>query len=265
AWLARCHFEQGRWGPAATVAGEVAALQAVGHVPSTIVALTVLGRLRVRRGAGGEGSGEGSGGGAKAGSEPAVLAEAWRLAVRAGDLQRRWPVAAARAEAAWLAGLPERIPDLVGQTFELALELRHRWAIGELGYWLWRAGHLTAAPGSAAEPYARQIAGDLPGAAAAWDALGCPYKAATARAACYQPSDLLAALEAFHRLGARPAGNRLTRRLRALGVRRLPRRPHRSTQANPGGLTDRQLEVLSLLGEGLTNAGIAARLHISRR
>jgi DNA-binding NarL/FixJ family response regulator len=48
-------------------------------------------------------------------------------------------------------------------------------------------------------------------------------------------------------------------------VRQLPRRPHRSTQDNPGGLTDRQLEVLSLVTAGLTNADIAARLHISPR
>jgi DNA-binding NarL/FixJ family response regulator len=53
--------------------------------------------------------------------------------------------------------------------------------------------------------------------------------------------------------------------LRALGVHRLPRRPQRATQANPGGLTDRQLQVLTLVTAGLTNSDIAARLHISPR
>jgi DNA-binding NarL/FixJ family response regulator len=51
--------------------------------------------------------------------------------------------------------------------------------------------------------------------------------------------------------------------LRELGVRDLPRRPSRATLDNPGGLTDRQLEVLALLVEGCTNPEIAARLHIS--
>jgi DNA-binding CsgD family transcriptional regulator len=255
AWLARSHFEQGRWAEAATEAETVAGRQAVGHVPSTIVALTVLGRLQARRGELVAAAGNGAD----------RLAQAWELAVPAGDLQRRWPVAAGLAEAAWLAGHPGRIPALVDETFQQAVELRHPWAIGELGHWRWRAGALTEVPASAASPYARQIDGDWRGAAVEWDRLGCPYEAAAARADGDDPEQLLAALSELHRLGARPAADRLIRRLRALGVRQLPRRPHRSTQDNPGGLTDRQLEVLSLVTAGLTNADIAAHLHISPR
>ena len=248
AWLARCHFEQGRWDQAETLALQVAQREAVGHVPSTIVARTVLGRLHTRRGVPGAGA-----------------AEVWELAVAAGDLQRRWPVAAARAEAAWYAGRPDQIPDLIEETFTQAVALNHPWATGELGYWLRRAGALARAPDGAAGPYARQIDGDWRGAAAAWDELGCPYESAVARADGDDPDELVAAVEVFHRLGARPAADRVIRRLRAYGVRRLPRRPHRTTQANPGGLTDRQLEVLGLITAGLTNSDIAARLHISPR
>jgi len=57
--------------------------------------------------------------------------------------------------------------------------------------------------------------------------------------------------------------DRVAARLRALGVHDLPRRPSRATVNNPGGLTDRQLEVVGLLGEGRTNPQIAAALHIS--
>lgn len=59
-------------------------------VPARCPALTVLARVRIRRG------------GAQDAEE--LLAEAWEIAVRTGELQRTGPVAAARAEAAWLRG-----------------------------------------------------------------------------------------------------------------------------------------------------------------
>jgi DNA-binding NarL/FixJ family response regulator len=55
------------------------------------------------------------------------------------------------------------------------------------------------------------------------------------------------------------------RELRRLGVSRVPRRPLPRTRANPAGLTDRQVEVLGLLADGLTNAEIADRLVVSVR
>jgi DNA-binding NarL/FixJ family response regulator len=48
-------------------------------------------------------------------------------------------------------------------------------------------------------------------------------------------------------------------------VVRLPRRQQTSTVTNPAGLTDRQVEILRLLGAGLTNAQIARRLVVSVR
>lgn len=46
---------------------------------------------------------------------------------------------------------------------------------------------------------------------------------------------------------------------------RVPRGPRRATRTNPAGLTDRQLAVLALLGDGLTNAEVAERLVVSVR
>ena len=223
--------------------------------PSRIVALTVLGRLQSRRGDPGA-------------REP--LQEAWELAARTGELQRTWPVAAGRAEHAWLSGQVTAVPGLVAEPFELARRLGHEWAIGELGFcelgfWLWRAGEHPGPPAGAARPYALQMAGDWPGAAAAWRALGCPYELALALADSAAERDLLAALDLLERLGARPAADAVAARLRELGVRRLPRRPRRATLANPAGLTARELEVLPLLGAGLRNLEIAGRLHISEK
>jgi len=66
-------------------------------------------------------------------------------------------------------------------------------------------------------------------------------------------------------LGADPAATIVRRRLRDLGVVRLPRRQQPSSGTNPAGLTDRQVEILRLLGAGLTNAQIARRLLVSVR
>jgi DNA-binding NarL/FixJ family response regulator len=109
-----------------------------------------------------------------------------------------------------------------------------------------------------------QIGGRVRGAAAAWADAGCAYEQARALA----DGDSKAALEAlalFETMGARPAAEALRRTLRAAGVRGLPRGIRGSTRANPHELTDRELEVLLLLCEGLKNAEIAERLSRSVR
>ena len=253
AWLSRVQFERADWSPALASAQRVMR-SGTGYVPSQIVALTVLGRLRARRGD----------------PDPTVLLDrAWDLATQTGDLQRTWPVAAGRAEAAFLAGAGATVAGLVGDTFEAARRLGHTWAIGELGYWLWRCGDLAEPPEGAAEPYALQMRGRPEDAAAHWRRLGCPYEAAAAPAdaadLAVDLDDLTRAHAELTALGAWPAADALARRLRELGQRRLPRRPRRATAENPARLTGRELEVLRLISADLRNADIAARLHISTK
>jgi DNA-binding NarL/FixJ family response regulator len=64
-------------------------------------------------------------------------------------------------------------------------------------------------------------------------------------------------------LGATGTADRLRVLLRNDGVEEVPARPRASTRANPGGLTNRQLDVAKLMARGFTNAEIAARLYIS--
>ena len=133
---------------------------------------------------------------------------------------------------------------------------------GELAFWRWRAGDMVMLPEWTAEPFALQITGDWQEAATAWEWLGCPYEQARALA----DGDVgaqMAALALFEQLGARPMAEIVRQKLRDAGVQAVPRGPRTTTKENPFGLTNRQVEVLTLLTENLTNAQIAARLHIS--
>jgi DNA-binding CsgD family transcriptional regulator len=211
-------------------------------------ALLVIGRLRSRRGD------------PEAG---ATLDDAWRRAVASQELQRLGPAAAARAEDAWLEGELGRVAELVRPAYELAVARRDAWTRAELAHWLRRAGEPVAADPGDPEPYARAMAGDWQGAADAWERLGFPYERAEALSEADDPSARLDALARFEALGALRAAAHLRRRLRAAGVKRIPRGPRSASRAAPAGLTPREAEVLDLIAGGATNAEIAKALVIS--
>lgn len=223
-WLAMAHVYRGRWDEGTELAREVLADDA--GVISRITALIALGRVRARRGDPGADD---------------VLDEALELARPGGHLQRLGHVRAARAEAAWLVGDREQMLGEARAAYNLTLEKRHLWFAGELAYWQWKGGALETAPDWIAEPYARQLAGDACGAAAAWVARGCPYEAARALAEDDDEDELRHALDESQRLGARPLATMVARRLRERGAHDVPRGPRPSTRDNPAHLTAREI------------------------
>ena len=182
-----------------------------------------------------------------------------------GQLWWTWQVAAAEAEALWLAGRPEAIADATADTFEVAVRLGSPWVAAELAWWRRQGGIDEPIPADVHGPFELQLRGDWSGAAAAWREAGCPYEAALAVAESDDETALRGALDELQALGARPAAAVVARRLRERGVRGLPRGQRPATKANPANLTPRELEVLVLVAQGLRNADVAGRLVLSER
>ncbi|MFL5959714.1 MAG: ATP-binding protein [Gaiellaceae bacterium] len=249
AFRSRLQLDRGEWDDAADSANVVLRDPRSAPVPR-VVALSVAGLVRARRG------------------DPEawpLLDEAWALAEPSGELQRVEPAAAARAEAAWLEGRADAVAQTTEAALALAVRRRVPWVVGELVCWRRRGGVREELPFDVPEPWAAEFEGDSQRAAALWAELDAPYEAALALAGADSKELLLRALDELQRLGAGPAAAIVSRRLRDLGARGLPRGPRASTRKNPAGLTERELEILALLAEGLRNAEIAERLFLSQR
>lgn len=92
--------------------------------------------------------------------------------------------------------------------------------------------------------------------------LGCPFEQALALIDGDAEAQKTA-LAILEQLGAMAVVEWLRKKMRGAGIKGVTRGPRRKTQANPAGLTPRQMEVLALLVHGLSDNEIAERLFIS--
>lgn len=247
--LLACRFFLGRWTDAEGLATQLAAHPNL-HATARSDALIIRAWIHLRRGQA---------------DAPSLLGSSLAYSLKVDDPQSLWPVRAARAEAAWLRGdevdgrgeIESLLPTIRG--------LDNARAIGDLSCWLRRCGGSPVPDARVGEPFSLMLSGNWGAAAECWDRLGCPYERALTLVDSADPAMLREAVRTCHELGARPLAALASRRLRALGAHDIPRGPRPSTQAHEAGLTNREVEVVGLLAEGLLNPDIAARLHLSPR
>ena len=249
---ARRLLDQGHWDKA-TEATSTILRSGTGNAVAQTLALCIVALLRARRG------------------DPdrhGPLAEAQAIAAPTGELQHLLPVATASAEIAWLEG-GAKVADVARAATDPAMGLAIHYgaapALSELAAWRQRCGLDDAKPMDSVDPYALELTGDTAGAAAAWTELGCQYEAAITLCAGASDENHRRALTIFQALDARPAAAIAARLLREGGARSVPRGPRPSTKQNAAGLTTREVEVLGMLGEEMSNREIAGRLHLSEK
>jgi len=209
-----------------------ALLEAYANHPAMvrIAALVVLAKLRTRKGNFDEAR--------------KFIDEARALATMTGEPQRIVPVLVAQLELCWIAGDP--VPnEVMNAESVLFADKKHSYHYFMLAEWMHRLSLI---------PVVESV-GNIN---------DTPYEQALAMFS----GDATARRSALHMLdvlGATATLDKLKGQLKEQGIKNIPRGLRESTKSNPFQLTNRQIDVLNLLSEGLQNAEIAERLFISAK
>ncbi len=223
-------LDTGRWDEAE--AGSVALVSYANHPAMVRIAgLVVLAKLRIRKGYFDEAR--------------ELIAEARALASMTGESQRIIPVLVTQLELCWIAGDPIPEKEISNAETDLFPEKKHCYHYFLLTEWMHRAGMISTS--------------EHP-----WTYNDTPYDKAL-QLSEGDEEDRRSALRMLDALGATATVDKLKSLMKEQGMTNIPRGLRESTKSNPFQLTNRQIDVLHLLSEGLQNAEIAERLFISAK
>ncbi|MBB3751448.1 DNA-binding CsgD family transcriptional regulator/tetratricopeptide (TPR) repeat protein [Mycolicibacterium sp. BK634] len=191
------------------------------------------------------------------------LDDAWRVFSGFGEHFRLFP-ATAVAEEVWLTGNPDDRIDECRALLDTCAVGGIDMAIGDLAVWLRRLDPEIETE-RAIGPHRLLLDGQFEAAADEFQRLSMPYEAALALIDSGDAELTRRGLGVLDRLGAAAVAAKVRRGLRLGGASVVPARARSATLSNAAGLTARQIEVLGLIDQGLTNAELADRLYLSVR
>jgi DNA-binding CsgD family transcriptional regulator len=193
-----------------------------------------------------------------------LIEEGKKITGHTYEAHRIVPILISELELCWINNEPVRKQELEDAEKELFPEKNDSWYYSELAYWMNKCGVLNEERAHVrfTKPFHTDISGEWKAAAEIWKELGCPYEQALALFNG-SPEDQKEALAILSELGASATYSRLRSELKTKGIKNIPKGKRKSTRNNPAQLTNRHVEVLVLLNEGLMYIEIADKLSIS--